>query len=148
MHSQSYQVMTENKSMAHESLKASYNAQFIKNRKTQDIYDIKMSIKNIGFDLIKFKNRIGEVEYDQSEYWLAKLTFANSTGSNLTLREGYVDSKEFKQRVAFKCDDIERSKYMVLGYGLRRGQTINTTFRIRVPKGESPVVEIQFVNFD
>ena len=86
--------------MEHESLKASYNAQFIKNRKTQDVYDIKMSIKNTGFDLIKFKNRIGEVEYDQSEYWLAKLTFANSTGSNLTLREGYVDSKEFKQRVA------------------------------------------------
>ncbi len=96
---QSYQTMTENEATNYENLKASYNAQKIKTRKTQDVYDIKMSIKNSGFDIIKFKNNIGEMEYDLSEYWLAEINFENATGSNLTIREGHMNAKEFKQRI-------------------------------------------------
>lgn len=149
---QSYQAMTENEATNYENLKASYNAKKIRTRKTQDVYDIKMTIKNSGTDLIKFKNNIGEVEYDFSEYWLAEINFENATGSNLTIMEGHVNAKEFKQRVTYKCgsddDEIEQSKSMIVGYGLRRGQSVNSTYRIRVPVGDQPVVEIQFVNYD
>lgn len=145
---QAYQTMAENEPLENETLKASYNAQFVKNRKTQDVYDIKFSMKNHGYDLIKFKNNIGETEYDLSDYWLAKLNFSNATGSNLTLREGFLQGDEFFQRVTFKCGEKEQSERMLLGYGIERGKTLSSTYRIRVPVGEKPVVEIQFVNYN
>ena len=149
---QSYKLMKENETTKYENLSASYSAKMIKNRKTQDVYDIKMTIKNGGPDLIKFKNNIGEVEYDLSDYRIAELNFENATGSNLTVREGYMDAKEFKQRVTYKCgsgdDAVEQSKNMIIGYGLQRGQSLSSTYRIRVPADEQPVVEIQFVNYN
>lgn len=150
---QNYELMTEKESLKNESLTASYTAQFIKNRKTQDVYDIKMSIRNEGYDLIKLKNYIGQVEFDLSEYYLANINFVNATGSNLTVREGHMNAREIYQRVSYKCDDgtddgIEKSSNMLIAYGLHRGQTVNSTFRIRVPKDEKPEVEIQFVNYN
>ena len=63
-----------------------------------------------------------------------------------------MDAKEFKQRVTYKCgssdDAIEQSKNMIVGYGLRRGQSLSSTYRIRVPVGEESIVEIQFVNYN
>jgi len=153
---QSYQSMTENQDLESGTLIASYNAQFVKNRKTQDVYELDMSIKNSGFDLLKFKNDIGRVEYDLSEYWLANIKFKNATGSNLTVKEGHVDAREFKQNITFECNDcnsedgekVERSRNMLIGYGLKQGQSVKRTYRIRVPKGEKPIVEIQFVNYN
>ena len=58
---QIYQPMTENEATKYENLTVSYSAKKIKNRKTQDVYDIKMAIKNGGADLIKFKNNIGRL---------------------------------------------------------------------------------------
>ena len=156
LNGQSFQAMTENEDLKSGTLIASYNAQFVKNRKTQDVYDIDISMKNTGFDVLKFKNDIGRVEYDQSDYWLANVKFKNATGSNFTVKEGHVDPRQFKQNITFKCEncsssddeEVERSKNMLIGYGLRQNQSVKQSYRVRTPKGKKPIVELQFVNYN
>lgn len=154
--SQSFQVMEENNNLISENLSASYDAQFVKNRKTQDVYDITVSIKNTGYDMYKFKESIGAVEYDLKKYALSEVKFDNATGSNLTSKGGQIIGKEFDQNISYECKDcsseedekISQSKSMVIAYGLRRNQSQSESFRIRVPKGESPIVQIRFLNYN
>jgi hypothetical protein len=154
LNAQNYEVMKENEILDKGNLKASYTVQKIRNKKDQDAYDITLSVRNDGYDIVKIKNNIGETEYDLSKYWLANIKFANSTGSAFTIRDGHLETNEIFERVSYPCGtdsegkQIMASTNMLIGYGIRRGQTINSTYRIRVPEGEDPRVEIQFVNYN
>jgi len=150
--SQNYESMTEGENVQYESFEASYSARFIKNRKTQDVYDVEVSIKNNGHDFIKLKKVIGETEYNLKPYGIAELRFGNATGSNLTVKDGFVLGEMINHDVSFECADCNGGKddvrvktdRFLVGYGIRRGQVVDATFRIRVPKDEKPEVEIRF----
>ena len=152
--SQRYERMTDNEDLISDNLSATYNARFIKNRKTQDVYDIEVSIRNNSYDMIMLKQDIGEVEFSLRKYALAEFRFENATGSNLTVKEGNIIGKEIQQDVTYECekcnggdDDTESKKdRFIIGYGIRRGEIINESFRIRVPKDEKPKVDIRFLN--
>lgn len=151
--SQRYERMEDNEDTVFENLSATYNPRFIKNRKTQDVYDIEVSIRNNSYDLVMIKDRIGEVEYNLRKYALAEFRFENATGSNLTAKEGNIIGKEIQEDVTYECDNcnsddetVSKKDRFIIGYGIRRGEIINESFRIRVPKDEKPVVDIRFLS--
>ena len=88
--SQSYERMIDNEELISENLSATYNARFIKNRKSQDVYDIEVSIRNNSHDVIMLKEDIGEVEFNLKQYRLTEFRFENATGSNLTAKDGNI----------------------------------------------------------
>ena len=151
---QGYEEMSEDESTSFESLSASYEARFIKNRKTQDVYDIEISIRNNGHDLIMLKRDIGTVEYSLKPYAIAEFRFDNATGSNLTVKDGFMVGNEVHKDITYECekcnggDDetVLKKDRFLLGYGIRRRDIVDETFRIRVPKGEKPEIRIRFPN--
>ena len=152
--SQRYERMEDNEDSIHENLSATYNARFVKNRKTQDVYDIEVSVRNNSYDMIVLKQNIGEAEFSLKKYAIAECRFENATGSNLTVKDGNILGKEIQKDVLYECakcngdDDetVNKKDRFVIGYGIRRGEIINESFRVRVPKDEKPEVDIRFLN--
>ncbi len=146
--------MEDNEDLVKDNLSVSYNARFIKNRKAQDVYDIEVSIKNNNYDMIILKQDIGEVEYNLNKYALVEFRIENATGSNFTVKEGKILGKEIQKDINYECkncnstedETVRKSDRFVIGYGIRRDEIINETFRVRVPKDEKPVVEMRFLN--
>ena len=154
---QSFEDLTENESKAFEELSVNYSALYIKKKKGNDVYDVTVSLKNNGSDIISILPDIGEY-YNINEYKLAKFNFTNANGSGMTARQTTLDPHEFKSNVSMKhknCNydpededsekELTKTKKMVIGLGIRSGQTISKTVRVRVAEGEKVKANVQLL---
>ena len=134
------------------NFEVSYKANFKRNKKGYDQYEVRVSVKNTGNRVLTILSEAGT--YGE-QYGLVYVKFLNARRGLLRNTEGAVHADAYKTSFSYSypnCDydpnDKDSQKYIyktvskVVGYGIRQGQTISGTIDMSVLEGEKVQLEM------